>query len=97
MSNATVTTNSTFNYLNNNINNNNSTNFMFQNDYNNTNNNIFNNNNNEKKIMLLFVIGGLSFLEIAAFRFLTKDPNFPYKIILSTTKIINGVSFLKSL
>lgn len=35
----------------------------------------------DKKTMLLFVVGGLSFIEIAAFRFLSKDPSFPYRIM----------------
>eukprot|EP01038_Epipyxis_sp_PR26KG_P009326 gene9326-12564_t len=52
---------------------------------------------NEKKIMLIFVVGGLSFVEIAAFRCLSRDPNYPYKIILGTTKLINGTTFLQSL
>lgn len=44
-----------------------------------------------KKIMLLFVVGGVTFLEIAALRYLSKNPNFPYTIIISSTKIINGI------
>ncbi|KAJ1442718.1 hypothetical protein B484DRAFT_441959 [Ochromonadaceae sp. CCMP2298] len=47
--------------------------------------------------MLVFVIGGLSYTEIAAFRLLSRDPGFPYKILLGTTKIINGGTLLSSL
>lgn len=50
-----------------------------------------------KRVMLLFVVGGLTFLEIAALRFLSRDPAFPYTIIMATTKLINGNSLLKSL
>lgn len=50
-----------------------------------------------KKIMLVFVVGGLSFMEIAAFRHLSKDPVFPYQIVLATTKLCSGNSLLKSL
>jgi hypothetical protein len=50
-----------------------------------------------KKIMLVFVVGGLSFMEIAAFRHLSKDPVFPYQIVLATTKLCSGNSLLRSL
>lgn len=51
----------------------------------------------DKKTMLLFVVGGLSYLEIAACRFLSNDPAFPYRIMLGTTKLINGSTFVSSL
>ena len=51
----------------------------------------------EKKVMMVFVVGGISFLEIAAFRYLSKDPAFPFKIIIGTTKVLNGSSFLSSM
>ena len=50
-----------------------------------------------KPIMLVFIVGGLSFLEVAAFRFLSKDASFPYSIVMATTKMINGKSFLHSM
>ena len=50
-----------------------------------------------KPIMLVFLIGGLSFLEVAAFRFLSRDPSFPYTIVMATTKMINGKSFLQAM
>lgn len=55
------------------------------------------NSADSKPIMLVFLVGGLSFLEIAAFRFLSRDPSFPYTIICATTKLINGSKILKSL
>ena len=51
----------------------------------------------EKKVILVFVIGGLSFMEIAAFRFLSKDPTFPYKIVVATTNLVSGSSFISNL
>ena len=50
-----------------------------------------------KKVMLLFIIGGLTYLEIAALRLLSRDPIFPYTIIMATTKIINGNTLLKTM
>lgn len=50
-----------------------------------------------KKVMMVFVVGGLTFLEVAAFRFLSKDPHFPFQIIMATTKFVNGSTLLKSL
>jgi len=51
----------------------------------------------EKPVLLVFFIGGVTFMEIAALRFLSKRPIFPYQIIICTTKIINGSTFLQSL
>lgn len=51
----------------------------------------------DKKTMLLFVVGGLSYIEIAAFRFLSNDPSFPYRILLATTKLVNGSTLISSL
>ena len=50
-----------------------------------------------KKILLVFVVGGLTFLEIAAFRFLSKDPAYPYQIVMATTKLCSGSGLLKYL
>jgi len=51
----------------------------------------------EKRVMMVFIVGGLSFTEIAAFRLLSKDPSFPYRIVLATTKLVSGASFVTSL
>lgn len=51
----------------------------------------------QKKVMLVVIVGGLSFLEIAAFRVLSNDPSFPFRIILASTIICNGDVFLQSL
>ena len=63
---------------------------------------LLSNNNNsihpvEKKILMVFVVGGVSHLEIAALRSLSGDSSFPYKIIIGSTRVMNGASFLSSL
>lgn len=50
-----------------------------------------------KRIMMVLVVGGLSYLEIAAFRMLNREPLFPYRLVLATTKIVNGNSLIRSL
>lgn len=52
---------------------------------------------NKKPTLLVFFVGGVTFMEIAALRFLSKRQTFPYHIICCTTKIINGTSLLHSL
>ena len=42
-----------------------------------------------KKVLFFFVIGGLSFLEIASCRYLSKDPTFPFKIIMASDSILS--------
>mmetsp|Transcript_66264 Transcript_66264/g.130406 ORF Transcript_66264/g.130406 Transcript_66264/m.130406 type:complete len:633 (-) Transcript_66264:111-2009(-) len=44
----------------------------------------------DKKTMMVFMVGGLSYLEIAALRMLSTDVHFPYRIVIATTKLING-------
>jgi hypothetical protein len=52
----------------------------------------------EKKPTLMVVfVGGVTYMELAALRFLSKRPTFPYHIICVTTKIINGSTLLESL
>ena len=47
--------------------------------------------------MLVYFIGGVTFMEIAALRFLSTQPDFPFRIVICTTKLINGDTFLQSL
>eukprot|EP00638_Chattonella_subsalsa_P007875 CAMPEP_0117767068 /NCGR_PEP_ID=MMETSP0947-20121206/21366_1 /TAXON_ID=44440 /ORGANISM="Chattonella subsalsa, Strain CCMP2191" /LENGTH=652 /DNA_ID=CAMNT_0005590601 /DNA_START=6 /DNA_END=1964 /DNA_ORIENTATION=- len=51
----------------------------------------------QKKTMIVYYVGGVSFMEIAALRYLSKKKEFPYNIIISTTKIIKGDTFLRSI
>jgi hypothetical protein len=50
-----------------------------------------------KPVLMVCVVGGISFLEIAALRHLSRDPAFPFSIVVASTNIINGNSFLASL
>lgn len=50
-----------------------------------------------KKVMLVFFVGGVTFMEIAALRFLSRQANFPYTIIVATTKLVNGNTFIRSI
>ena len=43
------------------------------------------------------MVGGITYLEIAALRFLTKDPSFPYAILIASTGIISGNSLIESI
>ena len=49
-----------------------------------------------KKLMLVYYIGGVTFMEVAAMRFLSKSRDFPYQIIICTTKLVNGNTFVMS-
>jgi len=50
-----------------------------------------------KPVLAVYFVGGVTFMEIAAMRFLSSRPNFPYRIVCITTKIINGKTLLQSL
>jgi hypothetical protein len=51
----------------------------------------------EKPVLIVYFVGGLTYAEIASFRYLSKRRTFPYRIVCCTTKIINGGTFLQSL
>jgi len=53
--------------------------------------------NAAKPVLFVLFLGGISHLEIAALRLLSKDPFFPFQITIGTTSVLNGVQFLKSL
>lgn len=50
-----------------------------------------------KPVLLVYFVGGITFMELAAFRFLSRRPSFPYNIVCCTTEIVNGGTLLKSL
>lgn len=50
-----------------------------------------------KPVLLVYYVGGITYMEIAALRFLSKRPSFPYTIICCTTEIVNGETLLRSL
>ena len=51
----------------------------------------------DKKVMICYYVGGVTFMEIAALRFLSAKPDFPFRIIVCTTKLVNGNTLLKTL
>jgi len=50
----------------------------------------------DRKKMVVFFTGGVTYAEISALRFLSKQDDCPFEIIIATTKLINGCSLLKS-
>lgn len=50
-----------------------------------------------KPTLVVMYVGGVTMMEIAALRFLSKRPSFPYHIICITTKVVNGSTLLRSL
>ena len=51
----------------------------------------------EKPLVLVYFIGGVTFAEVAALRWLSAREGHPKEYIVATTKLINGHSFLESL
>ena len=51
----------------------------------------------KKPCLVVFYLGGITFMEIAALRFLSKRPMFPYHLVILTTKVTNGSKLLQSL
>jgi vacuolar protein sorting-associated protein 33A len=50
-----------------------------------------------KPILIVVYLGGVTYMELTALRFLSKRSSFPYHIICCTTSILNGNTFLQSL
>ena len=44
----------------------------------------------EKKKILLYFLGGVTFAEIGAIRFMNQQPNAKFRFVIATTQIING-------
>jgi len=55
------------------------------------------NTGSKKPVLLVFYVGGVTYMELASLRFLSKRPKFPYNIIVATTKVVNGGTLLHSL
>lgn len=53
--------------------------------------------NTRKPTLMVLFVGGVTYMEIAALRFLSKRQSFPYHILCCTTKVVNGTTLLKSL
>ncbi|KAL1131088.1 hypothetical protein AAG570_012325 [Ranatra chinensis] len=53
--------------------------------------------NENTKIVLVFFLGGCTFAEISALRFLSQQEDSKVEFVIATTKLINGNSFINSL
>lgn len=51
----------------------------------------------ESRTTLVFFLGGVTYAEIAALRFLSQMEDGGTEYIIATTKLINGTSWIKSL
>jgi len=51
----------------------------------------------QPKVVLVFFVGGCTFAEVAALRFLSQQEDTNVEYLVATTSIINGSSFLESL
>ena len=50
----------------------------------------------QKPTMIVVYVGGVTFMEIAALRFISKRPSFPYNVLVVATKVIKGRSLIES-
>ncbi|XP_067014776.2 vacuolar protein sorting-associated protein 33A [Anabrus simplex] len=53
--------------------------------------------NDNPKVVLVFFLGGCTFAEVSALRFLSQQEDSSVEFIIATTKLINGNTFIKSL
>lgn len=51
----------------------------------------------ENRVTLVFFLGGVTYAEIAALRFLSQMEDGGTEYVIATTKLINGTSWVKSL
>lgn len=51
----------------------------------------------ENRVTLVFFLGGVTYAEIAALRFLSQMEDGGTEYIIATTKLINGTTWIKSL
>mmetsp|Transcript_30252 Transcript_30252/g.63316 ORF Transcript_30252/g.63316 Transcript_30252/m.63316 type:complete len:114 (+) Transcript_30252:106-447(+) len=55
----------------------------------------FKQNNRTKPTLIVVYLGGITYAEIGALRFLSKRDSFPYHIIMVTTRVLNGTKLLQ--
>lgn len=53
--------------------------------------------NDSPKVVLVFFLGGCTYAEISALRFLSQQEDSNVEFVVATTKLINGNNFIKSL
>jgi vacuolar protein sorting-associated protein 33A len=51
----------------------------------------------KKPVLIVFYLGGVTYMEITALRFLSRRQTFPFHILIMTTEILNGSRLLQSL
>jgi hypothetical protein len=51
----------------------------------------------KKPTLIVVYLGGITYMEIAALRFLSKRDSFPYHIVIVTTKVLNGSKLIQQL
>ena len=51
----------------------------------------------KKKTMLVYFVGGVTFMEISALRWLARRKGSKYNIVVATTKMISGKTFMQSI
>jgi hypothetical protein len=51
----------------------------------------------KKPTLIVVYLGGITYMEIAALRFLSKRDSFPYHIVIVTTKVVNGSKLIQQL
>ncbi|KAG7370240.1 Sec1 family protein [Nitzschia inconspicua] len=51
----------------------------------------------KKPTLIVVYVGGITYMEIAALRFLSKRDTFPYHIIIVTTQVLNGSKIIQQL
>ncbi|XP_013379301.1 vacuolar protein sorting-associated protein 33A-like [Lingula anatina] len=54
-------------------------------------------NTMDQKVVLIFFLGGVTYAEIAALRFLSQQEDGPADYIIATTKLINGKTWLEAI
>lgn len=45
---------------------------------------------NKSRKILVYFVGGITFAEISALRFLNNDPKFPFHFVIATTEVISA-------
>lgn len=51
----------------------------------------------KKPTLIVVYVGGITYMEIAALRFLSKRDSFPYHIVIVTTQVLNGSKIIRQL
>eukprot|EP00536_Pseudo-nitzschia_multiseries_P011666 jgi/Psemu1/320117/estExt_fgenesh1_pm.C_4100001 len=55
------------------------------------------NSSKKKPTLIVVYLGGITYMEIAALRFLSKRDTFPYHIVVVTTRVLNGSKLIQQM